>query len=447
LHLSEKKSGEGISGTTIREKSWLKLDNAAKLFPAIMSEDLTLVFRLTVTLKEPVKYTALSKAVELTSRRFPYFSVSLGSGFFWNYLELNEKPPRIQAEEEIPCTAFAVNRKNETLYRILARGRRISVEFIHILTDGSGALEYLKSLLYTYLEVAGKPVGDPGDIILPGTPVSEEEYEDGYNKYFRKVPPPARIVKAWHLPFRLSEKPRLSTVEAEVSVRDVLEVSRRYKASLTEYFVSVYLHSLQEIFHSEINKRRRPASRVLRIQVPVNMRTKLPCKTLRNFSLFVMPETDIRLGSYSFEEILRSVHYQLQLSTDLKQLSRFMSSNVSYEKLMLIRVLPLFIKKMAITAIYRGLASKRMTGIFTNPGAVNIPGWMHEHIDHFSLVPPPPNRWVKVSAGMISFGDKLMICFSNITRTKELERLVFKRLAGDGVHVRILNNNLNNRKT
>lgn len=406
-----------------------------------MSKDLTLVFRLTAVLKEPVRYQALKEAVEITSRRFPYFSVSLGSGFFWHFLELNDLPPRIQAEESIPCTAFAIRRKNEVLYRILAKEKRISVEFIHILTDGSGALEYLKSLLYTYFKISGKPISVTGDIMLPETQVTEEEYEDGYNKFFQKLPAPEKLLKAWHLPFRLNDKPRLRTLNAEVSVKEMLEVSRRYKVSLTEYFVSVYHYSLQEIFVSSRKNNRRKIKKVLRVQVPVNMRNKLPSRTMRNFSLFVMPEIDLRLGTFTFDEILRTVHHQLQLSSDIKQISRFLSSNVSYEKLLFVRLLPLFIKKMAISAIYKGLGSKRLTGTFTNLGSVSLPPEMEELTDYFNLIPPPPNTSVKVSAGVISYKDKLIICFSNISRSRELERLILGHFTKDGIHVKILNNN------
>lgn len=408
-----------------------------------MSKDLTLVFRLTAILKEPVTYQALKEAVDITSQRFPYFSVSLGSGFFWHFLELNNLPPRIQTEEEIPCTAFAINRKNELLYRILARENRISVEFIHILTDGSGALEYLKSLLHTYFNLKGRPVADSGDIILPGTQVSEEEYEDGYNKFFQKLPAPEKLVKAWHLPFRLNEKPRMRTLNAEVSVKEMLEVSRKYKVSITEYFVSVYHLSLQEIFVSSGKSKRRKITKVLRVQVPVNMRSKLPSRTMRNFSLFVMPEIDLRLGTFTFDEILRTVHYQLQMNSDIKQISRFLSSNVSYEKLFMVRVLPLFIKKMAISAIYKGLGSKRLTGTFTNLGSVTLPSEMEDLIDSFNLIPPPPNTSVKVSAGIISYKDKLMICFSNISRSRELEQRIIGHFIKDGIHVKILKNNIN----
>ena len=378
--------------------------------------------------------------MEITSKRFPYFSVSLGSGIFWHFLEYNDQPPRIQTEEKIPCTAFAVNRKNEPLYRVIIKANRISVEFVHILTDGGGGLEYLKSLIYTYLIITGEHISSPADIIHPQMPVSEEEFEDGYNKYFQKLPPPAKLVKAWYLPFKLNERPRLQVLTAEVSVNDIVEISRKHKVSVTAYFVSVYLFALQEIFIRKKGKSKTTNRKVLRIEVPVNMRKLLPSRTMRNFSLFVLPEVDLRLGTYTFEEILRSVHHQLQISTDIKQISRFLSSNVSYEKLLIIRILPLFIKKMAIAATYRNLASKRWTGMVTNLGVVRLPEDMENLVDSFELIPTPPNKKVKVCSALMSYKDKMRICFCNITQSRDIERLILKHLSDAGMHVKIINN-------
>lgn len=406
-----------------------------------MSDDLTLVFRITAVVKEPVIYSAMREAVETTSKRFPYFNVSLGRGLFWHFLEYNNQQPRIQVEEETPCTAFAVHRKDEPLYRVVIRGSRISVEFIHILTDGRGAMEYLKSLLYTYLTITGLRIDTPGDIILPEMPMSDEEYEDGYNRFFHKLPPPEKLVKAWHLPYKLNDKPRLRVLHAEFNLGELLDVSRGYGVSVTEYLVSVYHFSLQEIYISLKKNRNKKNKRVLRIQVPVDMRNKLPSKTMRNFSLFVLPEIDMRLGTYSFDEILRSVHHQLQMSADIKQISRFLSSNVSYEKLMIVRILPLFIKKMAISAVYRSLASKRFSGVLTNLGVVSLPAEMENMIDSFELIPPPPNHAVKVSAGIVTYKDKLRINFSNITESMELEQHILRHITDAGIHVKILKNN------
>jgi len=403
--------GVNIKTEGIHEKGWLKLDNAAKLFPAIISEDLTAVFRVTVSLKEAVRYSAIREAVAITSERFPYFNVSLGSGIFWHFLEFNRNMPRIQADEEVPCTAFAVNRKDELLYRIIIKGKRISAEFIHILTDGGGAMEYLKSLLYTYLILSGKEIKNPGEIILPDTPMTEEEYEDGYNRFFKKLPPPIKLVKAWHVPYELNMRPRLRVLRAEINLNEILEVSRKHKVSLTEYFVAVYFHALQQIFISTEGHSEKRRKKVLRIEVPVNMRNRIPSRTMRNFSLFILPEIDVRLGTYTFDEILRSVHHQIQLAADIKQISRFMSSNVIYEKLLIIRILPLFVKKMGILAIYKSLASKRWTGVVTNLGRVTLPNEMSDMVDSFEIIPPPSNPKVKISAALVSYKDKLRICF------------------------------------
>jgi len=346
------------------------------------------------------------------------------------------------AEEEIPCTAFAVNRKNEPLYRVIISGKRISVEFTHILTDGGGAIEYLKSLLFTYLTLTGIHITSPGDIILPGTPVSEEEYEDGYIKFFQKLPPPPKLIKAWHLPFMLNERPRLRVLTAEVGVDEILEISRKHNVSVTEYFVSVYFLALQKIFMTGKTKGKKDKRKVLRIEIPVNMRKKFPSRTMRNFSLFVLPEIDVRLGAYTFEEILRSVHHQLQIITDIKQISRFLSSNVSYEKKLIIRVMPLFIKKMVTAAIYRKLASKRWTGMVTNLGQVTLPGEMEKMVDYIDLIPTPPNNKVKSGCALVSYKGRLRITFCNITKSHEVEQYIFRHLSDAGIHVRILNNNL-----
>lgn len=432
--------GKGIDTKSIQEVGWLKLDNAAKLFPAIMSGELTAVFRITAFLKKPVKFSAIKEAVEITSKRFPYFSVSLGSGLFWYYLEYNHKFPRIQTEEKIPCTAFAAGRKNEPLYRILVKENRISVEFIHILTDGGGAFEYLKSLLYSYFRLTGNRITSTEGIISPESIITEDEMEDGYKRFFRrKIPPPGKLTKAWHLPFRLNEKPRLKIIRSEIALDKLLEIARRNNVTITEYIVSVYLDSLQMIYleEKEVKKQKRG---VLRIEVPVNMRKKLPSKTMRNFSLFVLPEIDLRLGIYTFEEILKIVNYQLQTGADVKQIGRFLSQNVGHEKSPFIRFLPLFIKSMAISAVYRRLGSTQCSGIMTNLGCVKLPAEMEALIDSIELVPTPPNTHVKICAAMVTFRNKLRLTFCNISGSTSFEMHFLKHLIESGVPVKVLNN-------
>jgi NRPS condensation-like uncharacterized protein len=434
--------GEGLNTNAVKEIGWLKLDNAAKLFPAIMSGELTSVFRITVFLKKPIKFTAIREAVEITSRRFPYFSVSLGSGLFWHYLEYNNQLPRILTEEKIPCTAFAAKRKNEPLYRILVKENRISVEFMHILTDGGGAFEYLKSLLYTYFRLNGNNIPSNKEIILPESPIYEEEIEDGYKRFFRrKIPPPGKLTKAWHLPFSLDGKPRLKIIRSQITLDKLLEVAGSHNVSVTEYMVSVYLFTLQMIYLEEKEKVKKQKRGVLRIEVPVNLRKKFPSKTMRNFSLFVLPEIDLRLGVYSFDEILKIVTYQLQTGADVKQITRFLSQNVGHEKSPFVRLLPLFIKCMAISAVYKRLGSNQCSGILTNLGRVKLPEEMEDLIDAFEVVPTPPNTHVKISCAMVTFRNQLRLDFGNISRSTSFEMHFLKYLTESGIPVKILINN------
>jgi len=161
---------------------------------------------------------------------------------------------------------------------------------------------------------------------------------------------------------------------------------------------------------------------------------------MRNFSLFVLPEIDLRLGIYSFEEILRIVNYQLQTGADIKQIVRFLSQNVGHEKSPFIRVLPLFIKSMAISAVYKRLGSNQCSGIMTNMGSVRLPCDMEDLIESIDLVPTPPNTHVKISTAMVTFRNKLRLTFCNISKSTSFELHFIKHLIESGVPVKVLNN-------
>lgn len=422
-----------------KEKGWYKLDNAAKIYPAIITGELSNVFRITAYLYDPVRISALREAVEITSKRFPYFNVSLNKGAFWYFLETNNQLPRIHLEETIPCTTFPLGNKKEVMYRILVRKNRISIEAVHIVTDGSGGLEYLKTLLYSYFRLLNKEVHLADGFIDPeGTPDASET-EDSFNKYFRKsVPSAVKISKAWHIPFSLRNKPRFRILHAEASVSKVNEVSKIHKVSITEYLVSVYLFTLQTIYLIDTKNNTRKSARILRTQVPINLRKKYPSSTMRNFSLFVIPELDMRLGSYTFEEILVIVHHYMQSETSTKKLDRIIARNVGGEKNLAIRFLPLFLKKFALILAYRKFGIDQFSGIFTNLGAITLTGGMEKYVKSISLTPPPPNKGIKISCAVVSCKDTMNFIFANITVSNEFERLFFKFLQNEGINIRIL---------
>ena len=74
---------------------WMRLDNAAKIYPAAKRRSWNNVFRLSATLSQPVDPIVLQSALDVTVRRFPSIAVRLRRGMFWYYLEEVETPPRV----------------------------------------------------------------------------------------------------------------------------------------------------------------------------------------------------------------------------------------------------------------------------------------------------------------------------------------------------------------
>lgn len=158
---------------------------------------------------------------------------------------------------------------------------------------------------------------------------------------------------------------------------------------------------------------------------------------MRNFSLFVMPEIDLRLGHYTFDEIIKTVYHQMQLETDEKLVNKIIARNVGSEKKLFVRSIPLFLKSFILNLKYYSLGTSQYSGVITNLGRTIFPSAQSEYIDYFIVTPPPPNKKLKINCGIIGFNDKLVLSFGNITKSKELEKRFLKFLVDQGIKVKL----------
>ena len=126
---------------------WFPLDNAAKIYPAARNENWSNVFRVSATLKESVDCDVLHAAVVVTVKRFPSLAVRLRNGAFWYYLEQLPCAPKIREDSSYPLTRMSKKETKKCAFRVLVYGERIAVEIFHSLTDGNGAVVFLKSLV------------------------------------------------------------------------------------------------------------------------------------------------------------------------------------------------------------------------------------------------------------------------------------------------------------
>lgn len=418
------------------QKSWFKLDNAAKLYPAIASNRWMSMFRLTAELKENVDPDILQKALDETILRFPTMNVRMRTGFFWYYLE--EMPGRmpVRQDEGHPCMPFSKKRDGNFLFRVFYFGKRISVEFFHVLTDASGGLVFLKTLTVRYLQLLGHPVSfDQGALDITQAP-TEEEIQDA----FRNIELPdirvnRSVEKTYHIPSTPEIPHTLNILAASIPCDALLNEAHRMQVTLTEYLASLILYAGYRCQEQEGKRKKFP----VRVSVPVNLRSLYGVNTMRNFSSFVNPSIDPRLGEYTLEEICKCVHNFMAYHCTKKQLSAAIATNVSDEKHLFIRLVPLFLKNLVISNVFRHSGDLHFTSTLSNIGRTGIPTGAEELIRRFEFLLGVPYAPV-CNCACISSGNELRLTFSRNICETTLPRILLCTLVEMGIPVTVDSN-------
>ena len=161
---------------------WYELDNNAKIVPSTTKGSDTRVFRITCELKEEVNGALLQHALDRTVPDFPHFASVLRKGLFWYYLDSSNIHAVVQQENKPACAPIYWDGRRRLLYRVNYYRRRINLEMFHVLTDGTGALDFLRAIVCNYLKLAHNLEEEiPQDV----SSVTEKE-DDAFNRYYSK---------------------------------------------------------------------------------------------------------------------------------------------------------------------------------------------------------------------------------------------------------------------
>ena len=422
-----------FSYTRHRDESgtWYSLDNAGIIMPAVVDSVNTELFRIEVLLADEPDPELLKLALARTSARFPYFNVTLKRGFFWYYLDQIESSPSLHSDESDPCQGWDINKRGMRLFRIRLSGKRLACEFSHALTDGTGGLSFVKTLLVAYFNLLGLApgvelgVGDYADILDVEGVADFEEYEDGYQKFFPgNLPLPEHNPAAWHLLGPSLPKGSYRVISGTFDLAPLLAEMKRRGISLTEFLGAVYLDALQELWFAAP---RRPKEHFISLEIPVNLRQFFPTKTRRNFSLFILLRENLQLGRRSFDEIAKRAHYQMRLENDIKSISRQIARNAGGTRKMVVRIVPLFIKDVFAKILFAKLGETMLSGFISNLGEIKLPPALESRVESFALI-PAPSVTTLTNASLVSYRGKLVLSFGSLAVSRELERLIFTRL-------------------
>ncbi len=414
---------------------WFRLDNAAKIFPGQNSRSWSNIFRLSFHLKSEVDPEILQKALEATLVRIPTFAVRMRNGFFWHYFEKNPKPCYVMPDIKNPCYRINFKENNGYLFRLYYHGCRISVDVYHALADGYGGAVFISTLVGEYLKLQGHEISHNQFVLDVNEEPRKEELEDSYSRYASsKVKYDRKDKWVYHNVGTKRPMHRNNYVAGIMSFKEVHAISKKYGATVTEFFAAILIDILYNKQLRE-NKKQREIS----VQVPVNLRKAFPSETLRNFVLCLRAKIDPNMGEYTFEEILRSVSLQLRLVNNDKFLNSMMTQNLKIERNPIAKLLPLPIKDLGVGITFLITGEQTTSTLISNLGPLVLPEDMAQHIEKVMLF-TGAGKLNGARCGVASVGDTLAFTFSNCYEESDVEREFFTRLVKMGVHIKIESN-------
>ncbi len=417
---------------------WLRLDNAAKIYPAARNRNWSNVFRLSATMSEPVNVSILQSALDVTARRFPSMSVRLCTGMFWYYLEEISAAPTVGTDYCYPLRRMGRRETRRCAMRVHVYDRRIAVEIFHSVTDGTGGMIFLKSLLAEYVEQRyGVSVPNECGVLDRRETPREEELEDSFLKYSGDVAIRRDGTDAFAITGTQESHGLRHLVCLQFGVDEVRALAKQYQVSVTVLFCAMMMQALLRVQEKQVeNIRRRKPVRVL---IPVNLRNLFPSRTLRNFALYAIPGIDPRMGEYTFEEICRTVTYHMGMELSAKRMAAHFTTNVNDERHLIIKVMPLFIKNLVMKMVFNAVGERTSCLTMSNLGAVQLPQVMEPYVTRFDFVLSAPSSR-PYNCGMISYGNMLNVNFIRYTKESVLESAFYAVARELGLHVKAESN-------
>ena len=421
----------------MKKQTWFSLDNAAKIFPCISKEDRPNMYRVSATLTEEVNKEILQQTLDTVLNRFPSFKVKIKSGIFWYYLD-NNPNPFVVTEEKADIFDFKmVKQKNGYLFSVSYYKNKIALTMFHSLTDGTGAMEFLKTIVFQYLKYTGKKVDGEGIILLPESPTSNNEIKDNFLKYYdKKQAKAAKEVPAYHIEGTNFEYGGVGIIIGTCEVNQVKAIAKQHNVTLTTYLSALYAWACYVDAYNP--NKQKFFKKPIALLVPANMRKIFNDDTMRNYAGFIRLVCKFE-PDLTFEKILTDFDKQMKEKVSKENLLNAVNSNVRFEKMWAIRIMPLFLKNIVMRIAYNIIGDKLHTSSVSNLGIINFPKSMIPYVKNFYFDLCASYSATK-NFGICSYNGKLNLSFSRSIIETGVEKIFFKTLSDQGVKIEINSN-------
>lgn len=401
-------------------KAELRLDNAANIYPASLTKHYASLFRMHISFDEDIDVPLMNHALENVSWRIPTFRCRLKAGAFWWYLKPVDFVPKVHKLSGLKVFDFI--KFGGLLYKVMAEGRHLYMDVFHALTDGGGGITFLLTLTAEYCRLRyGTDVPCGGFILDPRDAPQKEELEDSFMTVFGGRT--GKLEKndiAYHIEGADVGWDGLLGTHIVIDSKRLKEVAKEYGSTVTEFLTAALLHSLQYVHSNDRNRRKK---NVIKISVPIDLRSFYKVRTLRNFSSYINLGVDLQNKQYSLEGLIKEVEKQKAQGLIKENMEEKIAANVELEENLFVRAIPLFIKRIAIDTICRNHGDKFVTYTLSNVGVIKLPEGLAEHVTgvNFWL---GRQRGTSGAATCAAYGDKVYFNLSRKIRSDVLEKRV-----------------------
>ena len=411
-------------------QKWRRLDNTGKIFPLITNSSLSNVFRIAVTLKEEIDPVVLQQSLEDILPQFEGFRVRLKRGLFWYYCETNHREIKVEKEDTYPCQFISHKVAPYYLFRVSYYGCRINVEIYHALSDGLGAVNFAKLLACRYLQI--KHNMDTPEIVREQH--INEETEDSYLKYYKKVPKHKYENKqAFHIEGKKLGFGVENVIHGSVPLKELKPVSKSFGVSITKYLTAVLIWAIYDDYLKGEEK-----TPFIGVNLPINLRSMFNSETMANFFAVTAINYDPTGRKVTFEDILQVVSEQIDDQINKEKLQEKISYNVSTEKNLLLKLVPLVVKKLAMKPIF----SKKDGGhtiTLSNLGPIKVEAPYNEYIESFYVM-IGVSRHQTAKCAIIAYEDNLIITMATVFDDNKLAEAFFGKLKQHGISCELESN-------
>ncbi len=401
---------------------WYPLDDAAKIYPLSMNRNLMSVFRLSVYMNENIIPEILQIALTFTIKRFPFFATTIKNGFFWHYIDSTKRRFAVNHETEIPCKPMNVSISGSQSFRIVYYNNRISVEFFHILTDGTGGIIFLKTLTAEYLRLFGIKIPyNDGILNVNSVPIDAESSND-----FSKATPLEKSAgfidkSAVQMSGKHAVTRPCQVIHFDFNSTELHTAAKQRNASVTAFVLALMFIAGKAATEETKGS--------IHIQVPVNMRKFYDSDTIRNFSLYCsirIPLCDIN----DLDGILPNITKQLSENTSKELMNSMMNAVVKLVRIL--KYVPLFVKRPVAKLVYGFLGDKVFSNTLSNLGIIKIPEEMRYYVKKmdFVLGTGLTNR---ASCSMVTLGNTATFSITKMTADPSFEDKLYSLFKENGL--------------